>query len=264
MRYVAVPADGLRIHYQVQGQGFPALVFIHGWSCDHSYWQKQMDYFASQYTVVAIDLGGHGESGLNRDTWTMAAFGQDVVAVVEQLDLHQVILIGHSMGGTVIVEAGRQMSSRVIGLVGVDTFKNLGQTRTKAETATALAPFSTDFAQTTDGFVRTRMFISTSDAALVDTIAIDMAAAPPHVGTGAAEQLYSHDAELRAGLQALQVPVMLINSDFVPTDMETAARHGITVELMSGVGHFVMLEDPDTFNRFLDNAVRRIVLGAME
>jgi pimeloyl-ACP methyl ester carboxylesterase len=46
--------------------------------------------------------------------------------------------------------------------------------------------------------------------------------------------------------------------------METAARHGITVELMSGVGHFVMLEDPDTFNRFLDNAVRRIVLGAME
>ena len=66
-----------------------------------------MDHFAFQYTVVAIDLGGHRESGLNQDTWTMVAFGQDVVAVVEQLELHQVILIGNSMGGTVSVEAAR-------------------------------------------------------------------------------------------------------------------------------------------------------------
>ena len=147
-------------------------------------------------------------------------------------------------------------------MVGVDTFKKLGQTRTLAETVTALAPFSNDFVQATDGFVRTRMFIPTSDAALVDTIASDMAATPPHVGIGAAGQLYGHDAELRAGLQALQMPIMLINSDFVPIDMETPTRYGITVKLMSGVGHFVMLEDPDMFNRILGNAVRRIVAGA--
>jgi pimeloyl-ACP methyl ester carboxylesterase len=75
MRDFAVSADGVLINYEVQGHRLPALIFIHGWSCDLTYWQKQVDYFASRYTVVAIDLGGHGDSGLNRDRWTMPAFG---------------------------------------------------------------------------------------------------------------------------------------------------------------------------------------------
>lgn len=265
MRDDTVSADGLLIHYEVQGQGLlPALVFIHGWCCDRNYWREQMDYFASQYTVVAIDLGGHGDSGLNRDSWTMDAFGQDVVATVEQLDLHQVVLIGHSMGGTVSVEAARRVPSRVIGLVGVDTFKNLGQTRTKAQIDSVVTQLRTDFVQDTDRTVRTKMFTLASDPMLADTIAKDMAAAPPHVGIGAAEQLFSHDAELRAGLHTMHVPVILINSDFAPTDIEAAKRYGIKVEFMSGVGHFVMREDPDTFNHILSNAIRRILAEAVE
>lgn len=261
MHNVAISADGLPIHYEVQGQGVPVLVFIHGWSCDRGYWQKQIDHFASHYTVVAVDLGGHGDSGLNRDTWTMEAFGQDVAAVVEQLDLHQVVLIGHSMGGTVSVEAAQRMPTQVIGIIGVDTFKNLGQTFTKAEIDTILAPYYADFVQSTNAAVRAGMFIPTSDTVLVDTIAGDMAAAPPEVGIGAIEQLYGHAAQRRARLEVLQMPIFLINSDFSPTDIEAAARYGITVESMSGVGHFVMREDPETFNRILGNAVEKILVG---
>ena len=50
---------------------------------------------------------------------------------------------------------------------------------------------------------------------------------------------------------------MLINSDFQPTDSAAAERYGITTELMSGAGHFVMLEDSETFNRVLENALNR-------
>ncbi|MCC6456919.1 MAG: alpha/beta hydrolase [Caldilineaceae bacterium] len=71
MRDFAVSADGVLINYEMQEQRLPALLFVHGWSCDLNYWQKQFVYFASRYTVVAIDLGGHGDSGLNRDRWTM-------------------------------------------------------------------------------------------------------------------------------------------------------------------------------------------------
>jgi hypothetical protein len=90
----AISADGNEIHYQVQGQGKPALIFIHGWCCDRSYWDAQLPYFAQKYIVVAIDLAGHGESGLDRKEWTMGAFGEDVVAVVNKLNLEQVVLIG--------------------------------------------------------------------------------------------------------------------------------------------------------------------------
>lgn len=57
-------ADGLPVRYEVLGDGTPALVFVHGWSCDRRYWDGQVGYFADRHRVVAIDLAGHGESGL--------------------------------------------------------------------------------------------------------------------------------------------------------------------------------------------------------
>src|SRR5918994_764401 len=91
----------------------PALVFVHGWSCDRSYWSRQLPHFAGRHNVVAIDLAGHGESGVGRQAWTMPAFGDDVVAAVEQLGLESTVLIGHSMGGDVIVDAALKLPDRV-------------------------------------------------------------------------------------------------------------------------------------------------------
>jgi sigma-B regulation protein RsbQ len=88
----AKAADGVEIRYEAAGSGEPALVFVHGWSCNRSYWRAQMDHFAAYHRVVAVDLGGHGESGLGRKDWTMAAFGGDVRAVVEALGLKRVVL----------------------------------------------------------------------------------------------------------------------------------------------------------------------------
>lgn len=258
----AMSADGLLIRYEVQGKGAPALVFVHGWCCDRSYWRLQFEEFAAHYTTVALDLGGHGASGQDRAGWTMGAFGEDVAAVVAKLGLAQVILVGHSMGGRVVVEAARRLSGQVIGIVAVDTFDDLEGTRTQAEIEKRLAPFRADFVQATDRFVREGMFIPASDATLIETIATEMAATPPQVGIGALEEFYRHDAELRAGLQAVQVPVAMINSDFEPTDLAAAERFGISVKFMSGVGHFVMLEDPTTFNNLLEAAVQSILARA--
>src|SRR5262245_56964945 len=116
--HVATSADGIPIHYDVQGNGAIALVFVHGWCCDRRSWDQQIAHFAPRYTVVCLDLAGHGASGRDRTQWTIPAFGQDVVAVVEQRGLGQVVLIGHSMGGPVIVEAARCLPAAVIGVVG--------------------------------------------------------------------------------------------------------------------------------------------------
>ena len=94
--HIASAPDGVPIHYDVQGTGAVALVFVHGWCCNRGHWAGQVDHFAPDYTLVCIDLAGHGASGRDRARQTMSAFGQDVVAVVEQLGLEQVVLIGHS------------------------------------------------------------------------------------------------------------------------------------------------------------------------
>jgi len=73
--HVAISGDGVPIHYDVQGNGALALVFVHGWCCNRRYWDRQMGHFAAQYTVVGLDLAGHGASGRDRTQWTVPAFG---------------------------------------------------------------------------------------------------------------------------------------------------------------------------------------------
>ena len=102
-------ADGVMIHYEVLGAGEPTLVLVHGWSTDRGYWKDQVGEFSKTYQVVTVDLGGHGESGLGREDWTMAAFGADVASVVNKVNPNTVVLIGHSLGGKVSLADERQI-----------------------------------------------------------------------------------------------------------------------------------------------------------
>jgi pimeloyl-ACP methyl ester carboxylesterase len=58
MKDVATSPDGIPIHFDVDGAGARAIVFVHGWSYDRTYWASQMRTFAERYRVVAIDLAG--------------------------------------------------------------------------------------------------------------------------------------------------------------------------------------------------------------
>jgi pimeloyl-ACP methyl ester carboxylesterase len=243
-------ADGVMIHYEVVGKGEPTLVFVHGWSCDRSYWMAQVDEFARTYQVVTVDMGGHGESGLGREDWTLAAFGADVAAVVKKLNPNKAVMIGHSMAGGVNIYAAQQLPGRVIGLIGVDTYQEFETGYSQEQVAETTAPFRADFVTSMDGLVRS-MFTENADSALVDRIAADMSAAPPEVAISAVENYVSDNAVEM--LKEVRVPIRAINSDKWPTDLENNQKHAASFEikLMPGTGHFIMLEDPATFNRLL-------------
>ena len=73
---MAVSGDGTLISYETRGDavaGRPALVFVHGWSCDARYWDRQLPYFSKRFRVVALDLAGHGHSGMGRSRFTMGS-----------------------------------------------------------------------------------------------------------------------------------------------------------------------------------------------
>jgi pimeloyl-ACP methyl ester carboxylesterase len=176
MRDVAVSSDGITVSFEVHGSGTPTLVFVHGWLCDGSYWRGQLGSFAEQYQVVAIDLAGHGKSGTGRASWTMAAFGEDVAAVIEHLGVRETVLIGHSMGGDVIVETALRLPTQVTGLVWVDTYSSLDEPRTREMIQAFLVPFREDFVPATRELVR-RMFLRDADPGLVEWVATDMASA---------------------------------------------------------------------------------------
>jgi len=247
-------ADSVQIRYDVRGSGKYALVFIHCWSCDRTFWDEQVDEFAGDYKVVTLDLAGHGESGTARQTWSMAAYGADVAAVVNKLHLPNVILIGHSMGGAVMIEAARLLGNRVVALIGVDNLQNLAQELTEEEIAGYLAHFAADFQTATHEFVKT-MFPAAADSALVERVSTNMASAPETIALGSFDQLFHYN--FVTALRDVRVPIRCINSDEYPTDVEANNRVAASfkVELMPGMGHFPHMVAPERFNQLLHKTI---------
>lgn len=254
MSPAATSPDGIDIRFDVAGAGVPAIVFVHGWSCDRTYWREQMTEFADRHLVVAIDLAGHGDSGVGRSAWTMPAFGDDVVAVVDQLRLERVVLVGHSMGGDVVVEAALVLGDRVAGVVWVDTYQALEEVSSPEELAAFLEPFRGDVPGQTRRFIRA-MFPATADATLVERIVEDMASAPPDIALDALGYAWGNDGPVLGALDRLAVPVVAINPDDGETDIESLRRHGVRAVIVHGVGHFPMLEDPAQFDAVLTGVV---------
>lgn len=254
----ALSADSMAIAYTVQGSGDPAIVFVHCWCCDKSYWNDQVPYFEKTHTVVAIDLAGHGDSGIGRADYTLASFAADVAAVVKALDLKKVVLVGHSMGGPVCLESVRLLGDRVVGVIGVDTFQDFGQTIPEEQQRQYLASFQTDFPAVTDRFVR-GMFPANADSAFVARIAGDMASAPAEVGVSAMKNMLRYDPA--PTVREIRVPIRSINADLWPTNVEgnRTLAPSYDMKLMQGRGHFVQIEDPATFNRLLEDTIAGIM-----
>jgi pimeloyl-ACP methyl ester carboxylesterase len=246
--------DGERIAYEKRGSGDLAIVLVHGWSCDRSYFRHQLGSFSDRYTTVSLDLAGHGESTVGRVNSTIALFGEDVAAVVRKLDLKRVVLVGHSMGGDVVVAAARLLKGRVVGLIWVDDYKELGPPSPDAEIEAFAARFRADFPGMADEVVRS-LFLPNADPTLVDRVARDMAAAPPQVGATSIESSFKYAREIPGALAELKLPVIAINADNGPTDAASLARHGVKSVVMPGVGHFLMLEDPKRFDALLATAI---------
>jgi pimeloyl-ACP methyl ester carboxylesterase len=253
--------DGVPIRYAVAGAGEPTLVFVHCWTGDRGYWDGQVARFAPRHRVVALDLAGHGESGRERRAWTIAAFGEDVRAVVERLALPRIILVGHSMGGAVMLEAARRMSTRIVGLIPVDTLRNVEQRWAPAELEATLAAFRADFAGSAERFIRERLAAPSTDRRVIDPVVAQAVAASPEMAIAAIESTWRYDAA--AAFRDITVPIVSVNGDLQPTNVEANRRHAPRYEalIMAGVGHFPMFEAPERFNQLLADAIAR-VMGA--
>lgn len=250
------------IAYQVLGRGDISIVFVHGWSCDSTYWSEQLDYFSQKYQVITIDLGGHGASDVVRDDYTIESFGDDVVTVLDQINSDKFILVGHSMGGPVVVDAAGKFGNRIEAVVGVDTLKNVDTEPLSKEAARqAWAPFADDFENSIAAFVRNSFFIETSPPELINRVSSDMASADPRIALSAGAGLATYDTPA-AVKKIANIPLTLINAAEDPTSIEALDHvHGnYNVIIIPDCGHFVMMEKQDQFNDTLSSEIERLAI----
>ena len=213
---IVTSADGVHIEYHVYGNGDPAVMLIHGWACDGNYWSAQLDALKAKYTTVTVDLAGHGASGRNRTDWSMGNFGEDVAAVARQLQNAKIVLVGHSMGAPVALEATRRIGDRVIGIIAVDSLKTIGQPPvSEQQIQLRLKPFREDFIAHTREFVdRLVLHAGCGPGVRAEGGVRHVARAAGQSRIAAMESLSRMD--FAKVLPDIHVPVVAINSDRGP------------------------------------------------
>jgi len=245
-------ADGSVIKYGVQGAGDVTIVFVHCWTCNHGFWKPQIEHFAKKHKVVWLDLAGHGTSTSSRKDYTMSAFGQDVAAVVNAVGANKVVLVGHSMGGPVSIEAANILGDRVIGVVGVDTFFTpFEYPKSEDKIEMFVKPFEKDFAGTSEKLVSS-MFVPGVDPAVKEWVLKEIDATDPDMGISAMYNIFRWNAKNSpATLDSYGNKLRNING--APKGDEKPLHEGVV--LIPKVGHFVAQVKPVEFNKALEEIV---------
>jgi len=253
--------DGNRLPYVVGGKSDAkvTVVFVHCWMCDRSFWDAQVPALAAKYRTVTLDLPGHGEAGSVRATWTVAQYGEDVAGLVNELDLSNVVLVGHSMGGPVSLRAAALLPGKVLGIVAADTLQNADFEITDEQIEAFAKPFETDFVQTCEQFVD-RFFIEEG----VEEIKTHVTAAGcsetrSEAGAGLMRDYAAID--FPAWFREAGVPIRAINATSPNvTDVEANRKYAdFDVVLMENVGHYLQMTRPDEFNELLLETLTEIV-----
>lgn len=254
---IAVSKDGVKIAYSVYGKGEPTLVFVHGWCGSRAVWYKQIPYFAKKYKVIALDLAGHGVSGRQRQVYAQEAFGEDVAAVVNAEKVDKVILIGHSMSGTVILEAYQLLKGKVRGLIAIDTLENFERVLTAEEKAKYLDPLKKDFVKNSASFMM-GMFNKNADPRLIKEVIKNVSGSNPAIAISTIECYFN--IPVIPLLSGVDVPLWCLNADLWPSYPEINRKYlkSYHLRVMPGLGHFLMVESPDEFNKQLDDIIKQI------
>lgn len=250
--------DKVHIDYTDSGSGDTTLLFVHGWAINKTYWADQVAHFDKKYRVVTIDMGGFGLSGKNRDKWDTYTLAKDVDAVINQLGLSKVVLIGHSMAGVVVLQAAIDEPNKVIGLVGVDNFKSSGgpapTPAQKKEFTEAIDLMKKDFKKVTLEWFNQALFSKTTTKAVKDRVLNDVTKTDTVVAVATQEQGEYDEAP---NLVKSKKKLYLVNSDYQPTDTTGLVKYKIPFMLLNvkGTGHFPMIEAPAEFNKQLEKAL---------
>ena len=256
------------MHFFRTGKGTPAVFFVHGFACTSDDWRAQLEHFQKTNEVVACDLRGHGKTPGRPHECSIEHYGGDVAALVNNLELKRFVLIGHSMGCRVVLEAARLIPERTVGVVLVDGSRNATSDPDAAEAAARAAIEKNGYAAFAEMLFRQMFFTPSAQAdAIVQRAVRSSAEFGPHLWPRTSRW----DAgSMDAAFDALRCPVLAIQSttrDFATLKRRMLKRgetspwldyltsRGARVEIVPDVGHFTQIEAPEEVNRLIGEFV---------
>jgi pimeloyl-ACP methyl ester carboxylesterase len=262
------------IHHVITGKGRPPIVFVHGFGCALSDWHAQVSHLSPRYQTIAVDLRGHGASPGTPEECSIERYGADVAKVMQALARSPAVLVGHSMGCRVVVEAALQATGRVAGVVLVDG----------SQFAPATEAMLNETFATPNGFPTLiarwfrEMFSTKSDPVGATSIIERAGHLPRAIGERVLLDAVRYDTgRLTVSLGSLRVPLMAIQTTYSNErlerrsmtagqttpylDMLRARIPSVRIEIIEDTGHFPQIDEPGQTNALLDDFITALSAG---
>jgi pimeloyl-ACP methyl ester carboxylesterase len=228
------------------------LVFVHGWSYDHTLFAPQVARFSAAYRVITIDLRGHGDSDAPHQEYTVAGFADDLAWMCGQLGVERPVVIGHSMGGTIALELAACYPRLPAAIMLIDSVILPSPAFVEALRPIGEQLRRPSYCKAIEQAGET-LFLPTDDANRKAQILTQMSLTPQHVAVSAFNNhLLAHDASAAAASCA--VPAAYISAATTMADLprfRALCPQLITGQTI-GSGHFSPLEVPDQINAMIE------------
>lgn len=242
---------------------------MHGFACTHADWQAQVAYFGADHPTYTPDLRGHGATHARPEDCSIETYGSDIAALLEGKDLKGAVLIGHSMGCRVVLQACLNAPGRVAAVALIDGSYRGGGDPAAAERAGRAAIAA-------DGYLEFQrrlfdgMFLAPS--ALSQATVERAMRLPESVGAMLHPRIARWDAaNMEAALAAVKVPLLVIQSTSVLAGGKRVALNAgesspwldlvrrqapqAQIEIIPRMGHFPQLEAPQVVNKYLGKLI---------
>lgn len=233
------------------GEGSTTVVLIHGWSCQRRQWAALLAEPPAGVTLLAVDLPGHGDSAaLELAEWSVVNLATVLVQTLRREGVDNPILVGHSMGGAVAMEAARIMAAKAVVLV--DTFVipygDLDET-----TAQGIEqPFKDDFVAAMAALVENNVGPG-ARARVAPMLREEMAGARQDAMLPLWADLLRWSPE--PAFSDITCPIHAINGDLIGEAAKVRCMGRVTTCHQIGAWHFPQLENPPAFRALLEQAL---------
>lgn len=249
----------------------PAVILVHGLSCDGSDWAAQVAHFAPARSTVTCDLRGHGQSMDFESGFDMPTAGADVAALVRSLDIASAVLVGHSMGCRVATEAALALGDRARGVVLVDGSRFASDNPERAVAGMRSLIDRGGYAQLARAMFDS-MFVPGTDPAVSGPIVERAVNRPPAIASAFMCNMVAWDATLfEQRYAALACPLGIVQSThrdasgarIVLTSDTVVDWHatietlnpGVMIDRVEGAGHFTQIDTPERVNAMIERVI---------